>query len=104
MVTTEEHGKMVLDSLIAVLMGKVSDEFVDSTTAAFKLIPFQNTAINRAGIAELIEQQNNFLHCTTTTSVVDMGTGNEWFTAKEDGKELKQAEGSIRIWTMGART
>ena len=96
-VTTEEHGEAILDGLITALTGEVPDEFAESTTAAFKLIPFTNTAINRAGIAELIERQNDFLHRTTATSAVDMGNGDEWFEdiqASENSEE--RAEGSIR--------
>ena len=53
------------------LTGDTPDEFANSTTAAFKLIPFQNTAIIQAVIVELIERQNMFLHLTMATSVVN---------------------------------
>ena len=54
-VTTEEHSEMVLDGLITALTGDPPDELANSTTAEFKLIPFQNTAMSRSGIAELIK-------------------------------------------------
>ena len=55
MVSTEKHGEAILDGLIEALTGKVPDKFANSTTVVSKLIPFQNTAISQADIAELIE-------------------------------------------------
>ena len=112
-VTTEEHGEAVLEGLIDALTGPVPDEFSDSTTAAFKLVPFNNSAITRDGVAELVERQNDFLHRTTATSVVDMGDGDEWFSDEAtegdnvneaDGETMEKAEGSLRIWAMSAKT
>ena len=102
--TILEHIETIMDGLVAALTGDVPDEFSDSRTAAFKVTPFQNMTINRAGIAKSIERQSNFLHHKTTTSVVDMGTGNKLFLAEEDDKELQRAEGTIHIWAMVAKT
>lgn len=72
--TTMEHGEQILEGLITALTGDVSDEWVNSITAKFELILFQNTAISQISMAELIWQQNTFLHGTIATSVVEMGT------------------------------
>jgi len=101
-VTTEEHSETVLNGLITALTGDPPDEWANSTTAELKLIPFQNKAIIRSGIAELIQQQNTFLHLTTATSVVDIGTGDEHFSADTDGEEY--VDGTIRDLAMKAMT
>ena len=101
-VTTAEYSEWVLESLITALTGDVSDEWANSTTAEFKLIPFQNTAISRNGMAELIEHQNTFIHGTIANSVVNMGTGDENFSTETDGKEY--VDGNIRDWAMEKKT
>ena len=70
--TTEEDSEAVLNGLIECLT-RTPTSFKYSTTADFKLIPFKNNAIGRDGIKELITQQNNFLHNSVATSVVDGG-------------------------------
>ena len=72
MVTTEEDAEAVLNGLIECLT-RTPTAFKYSTTVDFKLIPFQNHAIGRDGITELITRQNNFLHNSMATSVVDGG-------------------------------
>ena len=52
---TEEHSNMVLDGLILALTGNASPEWANSSTAEFKSRPFQNTAIIRNIISELIK-------------------------------------------------
>jgi hypothetical protein len=101
-VTTAEQSDKILEGLITALTGEPVEEFANSTTAEFKLIPFQNTAINRDGIEELVRRQNDFLHRTSATSVVDMGTGDEKFPSENEGN--KTDDGNIRQWAMEART
>ena len=101
-VTTAEHSDKILEGLITALTGDPAEEYADSTTAAFKLIPFQNTAINRDGIEELVRRQNDFLHRTSATSVVNVGTGDESFSSEVDGDTID--DGNIRQWAMDART
>ena len=43
--------------MIEALTGKVPGEFIDSTTAAFKFVPFNNLATNRDVIAKLVDMQ-----------------------------------------------
>lgn len=93
---------MVLDDLIMTLTGDAWPECANVSMTEFKLIPFQNTAISRNGIAELIERQTTFLHRTTATSVIDMGDGSELFATTSDGEE--QSDGTIRDWAMEAKT
>ena len=88
--------------MIEALTGETPDEYANSTTASFKLIPFQNTAINRAGIAELVTRQNDFLHHTMATSVVDVGTADEIYNTEEEEEEYY--DGKIREWAMAAQT
>ena len=71
-VTVPDDAEAVLDGLIESLT-RTPNEFKYSTTVDFKLIPFQNNAISRDGLAELFTWQNNFLHNTMATSVVDGG-------------------------------
>ena len=85
--TTEKQSDTVLHGLIEALTDTLT-EFATSTTTVFKLIPFQNTAINRDGIEELVVRQNSFLHVTTATSVVNRSNGDEIIESKteeEDG-------------------
>ena len=89
---------MVLDWLIEALTGDPANEWVNSITAEFKLIPFKNSAISRNGVAELIKRRNTFLHLTAATSVIDMGTGDEYFSTDTDGKEY--VDGAIRYWAI----
>ena len=91
----------MLNSLIEALT-ETPVEYAASTTAEFKLIPLQNTAINRDGTEELVVRQNSFLHVTTVTSVVNAGNGDELFTSKT-GDEDRYNE-SIREWGMKAKT
>ena len=84
---------MVLNGLIEALT-ETPIEYATSTTAEFKLIPFQNTAINRDGIEELVVRQNSFLHVTTATSVVNVGKGDELFTLTTGDDD--RYDGSIR--------
>ena len=100
-VTTEDHSEMIHGGLITALTSNPPEEWESSTTAAFKLVPFQNSAISRNGIAELIEQQNTFLHLTAATSAIDMGTGDEYFPTDTDGEEY--VDGTIRDWAMEAK-
>ena len=53
-VTMAEQNNKMLDGLIEALTGETPYKYANSTMAAFKLIPFQNTAINRAKIIELL--------------------------------------------------
>jgi len=85
-VITEEQSETVLNGLIEALM-ETPPEYATSTTAEFKLIPFQITAINRDGIEELEVRQNSFLHVTAATSVVNVGKGGELFTSKTGDKD-----------------
>ena len=71
-VTVEHDADKVLNGLIESLT-RTPKEFQYSTTVDFKLIPFQSNAIGREGITELITCQNNFLHSTVATSVIDGG-------------------------------
>ena len=54
-------------------------EFEASNTAGFKLIPFQNHAIGRDGLMELITRQNDFLHHTIVILVVNGGNLSQLF-------------------------
>ena len=72
MVTVEEDVKAVLDGLIDSLT-RTPPEFKYSTTVDFKLIPFQNSAISGDGLTKSFARQNNYLHSTMATSVVDGG-------------------------------
>ena len=74
-----------MNGLIAALTGETPDKYVNFTTAAFKLIPFQNTAIDRAGIVELETRQSDFLHRTMATSVDDVGTVDEIYSTEKEG-------------------
>ena len=71
-VTTEKGSEAFLNGLIECLTC-TPIAFKYSTTVDFKLIPFKNNAIGRDGITELITRQNNFLHNSMATSVVDGG-------------------------------
>lgn len=90
-VTVEEDSDAVLHGLIKALT-RASPEFNYSTTVDFKLTPFQHNAIGRHGITQLITRQNNFLHSSMATSVVDWGDCSQFI----DGK------GSIREIALGA--
>jgi len=99
-VTTAEDSKVVLDGLITALT-KTPREFQSSSTADFKLIPFQDNAIGRDGITELIERQNNYLHKTWAISVMDGGDGNDLFSEEDNSN---QHDGSLCQWAMDARS
>ena len=71
-VTVERDLDTVLNGLINSLT-RTFTEFKYSTTVDFKLIPFQNNAISGEGITELFARQNNYLHNTMATWVVDSG-------------------------------
>ena len=43
-----------------------------------------------------------FLHLTTVTSVINMGTDNKYFSTETDGEEY--GDGTIRDWAMEAKT
>ena len=101
LVTTEDQSETILNSLIEVITETLT-ELATSTTAEFKLIPFQNTAINRDGIQELGVRQNSFLHVTTATSVINGGSGDDLFESKTE--EEDRYDGSIREWAMKAKT
>ena len=88
----------MLNSLIEALT-ETPVEYAASTTAEFKLILFQNTAINRDGIEELVVRKNSFLHETAATSVMNAGNGDELFTLKTGDKD--GYNGSIREWAKG---
>ena len=62
---------MVEEDAYTVMNGLI--ECLTHTMVDFKLIPFQNNVIGRDGITELITCQNNFLHRSMVTSVVDGG-------------------------------
>ena len=53
-VTTAAPSEIFLEGIITALTGDLPGEFATSTTSEFKLIPFQNTAISREGIEELV--------------------------------------------------
>ena len=101
-VTTTTQSETILEGLITALTGDPSTEFANSTTSEFKLIPFQNTAISRGGIEELVGRQNYFLHQTSATSVVDMGNGDGNFFTEEEG--TTKGNGNIQDWVMDALT
>ena len=82
-VTTETDSQDVLDGLITALT-KTPRDFQSSPTVDFKLIPFQDNAIGRDGITELIERQNNYLHKTWAISVIDGGDNNSKFSMEEN--------------------
>ena len=71
-VTVENDAEAVLNGLIKSLT-RTPNTFRYSTTVDFKLVPFQNNAIGTEGITKLITQQNNYLHNTVATSVIDGG-------------------------------
>ena len=77
-VTVEKDADAVLNGLIAALT-RTPTKFRHSTTVDFKLIPFQNNAIGRDGITQLITRQNNYLHSSMATSVVDGGHCRQYF-------------------------
>ena len=91
--TAEEQSKTMLNGLIEALTETLT-EFATSTTAEFKLVTFQNAAINRDGIEELVVRQNSFLHVTTAESVINGGNGDEQFESKTEGEE--GYDGSIK--------
>lgn len=68
----------------------------------FKLITFQNTAINRTGITELVTRQNDLLHRTIATTVVNVDTAVEIYNLEEEGEDYY--EGTIREWAISAKT
>ena len=68
----EGDSDAVLNGLIDSFTCTLAD-FKYSTTVDFKLIPFQNNAISGEGITELFARQNNYLHNTMATWVVDSG-------------------------------
>lgn len=71
-VTTEDDSEAALYGLIDTLTCTPLEAKL-STTVYFKVTPFQNNDIGRDGITELITRQNNLLHNTMATSVVDGG-------------------------------
>lgn len=75
-VTTEDDSQAILDELIKALT-QTRKEYQASSTVDFKLTPFQDNAIGREGIADLIERQNNYMHNTFTISVFDEGNGEK---------------------------
>ena len=77
-------------------------EFTTSTTAELKLILFQNTAINKDGIEELVVRHNSFLYVTAATSVVNGGNDDKLFESKTE--EEDRYGRSIKEWDMKAKT
>ena len=71
-VSIDEDAEAVLNGLIEALTS-TPQEYNYLTTVDFKLTPFQNNAIGRDGLTQLITRQNNFLHNSMVTSVVDGG-------------------------------
>ena len=69
---TEKDAEAVLNSLIEALTS-TPQEYTYSTTVDFKLIPFQRNVIKGGKFTQLITRQNNFLHISMATSVVDGG-------------------------------
>ena len=68
----EGDSDAVLNGLIDSFTCTLAD-FKYSTTVDFKLIPFQNNVTSGEDITELFARQNNFLHNTMETLVVDGG-------------------------------
>ena len=85
MVVTDEDSGKVLEGLIETLTNAPGD-FMSSTTAAFKLSPFQNHAISRDGMTKLMTRQNNFLHHTVAILAVNGGYCDQRF--EEEGMML----------------
>ena len=77
-VTVEKDSEAVLNDLIEALT-RTPTTFCHSNTVDFKLIPFQNNAIKRDGIIELITRHNNSLHNSMAISVVDGGHYIQYF-------------------------
>ena len=101
-VTTSEDSTAVFGMLIEILM-VTPREFRTSTTSVFKLIPFQNIAINCKGMMELIRQQNNFLYSTIAMLVVGGGWCDEVFQPERQEVGNKGVIRGVRIhlrwWT-----
>ena len=91
-----------MDGLMEVLTGETLEKYINSTTAVFKLIPFQNTAIDRAGIAELVTRQNDFLNRTMATSVVEVVVVDDIYNTEKEGEKCYDEK--IREWAMAAKT